>query len=249
MSKGESKSGQEPSPVTAPEGEPVRVLLAEDNVIASELISMMAKRLGCRVDTVSNGLDAIDLIYRAQQLDKAYDLLLLDAMMPVLTGSETARRLRAEGIDSSQLPIIAVTAATDPAEVREYLRAGMQGYLSKPVSLAEFSACIDAWAPGRSKKPHRGRRTPSDALRRRYDLRKIEVLERFETAVTAGHLAPGIATELREHLHKLAGTAGSFGETDLSVAASQGESLLEGAAPDGLRGAISRSLDLLKAVA
>lgn len=226
-----------------------RILLAEDNVIASELIAMMARRLGNRVDCASNGLDAVDLVHRAQAKGDPYAILLLDAMMPVLTGVETARRLRRDGITPEELPIIAVTAATDPVEIREYLAAGMQAYLSKPVSIAELSGCIEAWAP-RTIRPARSTLTrPSEALRRRYDLRKIEVLERFEQAVAASSLAPEAAAELREHLHKLAGTAGSFGETELSAAAARGEALLVEAKADEIPSAIAASLVLLRAAA
>ena len=249
MSHEKSADPQERPASSASRSAAPRVLLAEDNVIASELIAMMARRLGCRIDTVSNGLDAIGLVHRAVELGKPYDLLLLDAMMPVLTGSETARRLRREGIDASQLPIVAVTAATDPAEIRDYLAAGMQAYLSKPVSLAELSACIDAWSPRDTARAQRPDRAPSDSLRRRYELRKTEVLERFEAAVAGGKIAPELAAELREHLHKLAGTAGSFGETDLSLAASKGEALITSADGPSGRAAIVEALELLKAVA
>lgn len=230
-------------------GAKTRILLAEDNVIASELIAMMARRLGNRIDCASNGLDAVDLVHRAQAKGDPYAILLLDAMMPVLTGVETARRLRHDGITAEELPIVAVTAATDPAEIREYLAAGMQAYLSKPVSIAELSGCIEAWVPRSARPAQSGLPRPSDSLRRRYDLRKTEVLERFELAVAASSLAPELAAELREHLHKLAGTAGSFGETELSAAAARGEALLVDAADADLRTAVVATLELLKAAA
>ena len=225
-----------------------RVLLAEDNPIASDLISMMVRRLGHDVDRVANGLDAIDGVTQAAGMGRPYTLLLVDAMMPVLTGSEATRRIRSLGITPAMLPIIAVTAATDSAEVREYLRAGMQGYLAKPVSLADLSACIEAWAPGRLRLAPRGRNMPGVALRRRYNLRKSEVLERLEAACGDATRSPALAAELREHLHKLAGIAGSFGEAKVSEAAAQGEALLTSCAPASLDAAIQRSYDLLKAV-
>ena len=225
-----------------------RILLAEDNPIASDLISMMVRRLGHDIDRVANGLDAVDAVERAVTEGEPYALVLLDAMMPVLTGVEAARRIRSGGTTPRDLPIIAVTAATDPAEVREYLGAGMQGYLAKPVSLADLSGCIDAWAPGRGSTFGRDRSQPSAALRRRYDLRKTEVLERFQMACEQGECSANSAAELREHLHKLAGTAGSFGERHLSEAAAKGEALLVTAPPADVRGAIERCHTLLKAV-
>lgn len=242
------------APVSCPEvpdsgGAKTRILLAEDNVIASELIAMMAQRLGNRIDCASNGLDAVDLVHRARTTDDPYAILLLDAMMPVLTGVETARRLRRDGITAEELPIVAITAATDPAEIREYLAAGMQAYLSKPVSIVDLSGCIEAWAPCNARPVPPPPSRPSDSLRHRYDLRKTEVLERFEQAVATSPFSPAVAAELREHLHKLAGTAGSFGETELSAAAARGEALLIDAREGELRAAIVASLDLLKAAA
>ncbi|MDG6079403.1 response regulator [Erythrobacter litoralis] len=226
-----------------------RLLLAEDNAIASELITMMVRRLGHMVDRASNGLDAVEAVERAAAMGAPYGLVLMDAMMPILTGVEAARRIRRAGISADNLPIIAVSAATDPVEVREYLKAGMQGYLAKPVSLVDLSACIDAWAPGIARSRSRGRDNPGQSLRRRYELRKTEVLERFAAACADADFSTSLAEELRDHLHKLAGTAGSFGEKRLSEAASQGETLLIGAPPQGLRLAIERSYELLRAVA
>lgn len=235
--------------VPAPGDEPAvaRMLLAEDNAIASDLIAMMARRLGHDIDRVTNGLDAVDAVSRAAEAGRPYALVLLDAMMPVLTGPEAARRIRANGVTSAALPIIAVTAATDPAEVREYLDAGMQGYLAKPVLLADLAGCIDAWAPHIASAARQSLPTPAAALRKRFRLRKIEVLERFELASHAGATSPELAAELCQHLHKLAGTAGSFGENRLSDAAAKGEALLMAAAPGDLPAAIKRSYALLRA--
>jgi len=225
-----------------------RILLAEDNPIASDLISMMVRRLGHDIDRVANGLGAVDAVERAVADGEPYTLVLLDAMMPILTGVEAARRIRSGGTTPQDLPIIAVTAATDPAEVCEYLQAGMQGYLAKPVSLADLTGCIDAWAPDRGSARGRNHGQPGAALRRRYDLRKTEVLERFQMACERGECSANSAAELREHLHKLAGTAGSFGERQLSEAAAKGEALLVTARPADVRGAIERCHTLLKAV-
>lgn len=233
-----------PEPVAAA---PRRLLLAEDNPLAADLIAMLVRRLGHAVDRVANGLDAVDAVLRAERLGAPYGLLLIDAMMPVLTGSEATRRLRSAGVDAQRLPIIAVTAATDRAEVREYLDAGMEGYLAKPVALADLAGCIDAWAPGLTAPAPGRERQPGAALRQRYLLRKSEVIEQFERACDAADCPPHLAAELRDHLHKLAGTAGSFGEVRVSKAAATGEALLLRADPATLHGAVKRSYALLRA--
>ena len=249
------KSGSSILTATAANGKPrkdavdsLRVLVAEDNAIAGDLLAMMAKRLGAKVDLVVNGLDAVDSVHNAHDIHQPYDLLLIDAMMPALSGPEAARRLRAEGVSANHLPIVAVTAATDPAEVRDYLAAGMQAYLPKPVSLPDLAACFDAWIP-RRKRNNAAQRAPSRDLRRRYELRKSEVFAHLEEAIARSTFSPELRDELRTHLHKLAGTAGSFGEAPLSDAAARAEHLIVAAEDKDLSEAVERGLALLKAAA
>ena len=227
----------------------MRILLAEDHAIAAELLCLMGKRLGADIDWVENGLDAVDSVLRARAAGDPYLLVLMDAMMPVLTGIEATRRIRAAGIDAASLPIVAVTAATANEEVRDMLEAGMQAYLAKPVSLADLSACIDAWI-----EPRRDAAAPElvssfVALRRRYELPKEEIFAELAAAVTAGDCSENARTELRNHLHKLAGTAGSFGESGLSVAAAEGAQLLAETDPATLPERLRRTGDLLRAAA
>ncbi len=226
-----------------------RILLAEDNPIASDLIAMMVRRLGYGIDRVADGLDAVVAIERAATRGRPYTLLLLDTVMPGLTGPEVARRIRTGGVTQAALAIVALTAASDPAEVRDYHEAGMQGHLAKPVSLAKLAACIETWAPRAVVARPCGAYPPAPDLRRRYEQRKSEVIAHFEKACAAKEYHPGLTAELRDHLHRLAGTAGSFGEGSLSDAAARGEALLIGALPCDVRRAVERSYALLKAAA
>lgn len=212
---------------TAAHAEGVRVLLAEDNCIAAELLRMMGQRLGARIDWVENGLDAVDVVVRARRSGEGYALVLMDAMMPVMTGVEATRRIRAAGISAAELPIVAVTAATANEEVREMIDAGMQAYLAKPVTIADLSACIDAWVEVRPSGALAAVPATFASLESRYQLRKEEVFRALAAAASDGDACTeDERIELRNHLHKLAGTAGSFGDERLSHAAAEGAQLL-----------------------
>ena len=224
-----------------------RILVAEDDAVAGDLVTLMVRRLGYDVDRVADGSAALDAVLRARAGGASHAMVLMDAMMPAMTGSEAARRIRNAGVGPAELPIIAMTGATDERDVRGYLDAGMQGVLAKPLSLADLATCCERWIPASGGAVPVRRDEPDAALRRRYHLRKAEVLGRFEHVCQSQDFAPPLAAELRDHLHKLAGTAGSFGDCAVGRAAAEGEALLLAARAADLRTAVRRSYALLKA--
>lgn len=204
----------------------VRILLAEDTPISAQMMEAMARRLGVDLDIAANGAEAIALIRSAAASEQPYTLLLLDVMMPVLDGVETARRLRTLGFDEKALPIIAVTAATDLEDLRTYREAGMQAFLSKPVNLADLGAALSAWGQGSALARTRPQDERWAALRGQFALRKRMTLEQIELTLSAGQPDEDQITAVRILLHQLAGTAGSFGENDLSERARELEAAL-----------------------
>jgi PAS domain S-box-containing protein len=106
-----------------------RVLLAEDNAVNQRVAVLMLKRLGCRVDVASNGLEALEF---AEKLP--YDIIFLDCHMPELDGFGAARAIRARETDGQRIPIIALTANVMEEDRERCLVAGMDDFLSKPVS-------------------------------------------------------------------------------------------------------------------
>ncbi len=223
--------------VTSADGAPddrAQILLAEDNPIVGELIVMLGKRIGLPIAWVCDGLEAITMICAAKEAGRPYSLLLLDAMMPIIDGIEVVKRLRATGITETELPVVAVTAATAPHEVQPYLAAGMQAYLSKPVSIADLTDIVQAWAPQIIATQQTDSEGPSPALIARYQLRKTDLFERIE-AICAGEIVTHeTVSELRNMIHKLAGTAGSFGEEALSELALALEARLNTCKPTDL---------------
>ena len=123
---------------------PAEVLLAEDNVTNQKVATMMLRRFGCRTDVVGNGEDALAAMRR-----KRYDVVLMDCQMPVMDGWATATAIRELERGQERIPIIALTANALAGDRERCLEAGMDDYLTKPLSLTQLHAQLAKWvAPG-----------------------------------------------------------------------------------------------------
>jgi signal transduction histidine kinase/DNA-binding response OmpR family regulator len=125
----------EPSPfATLPRINPsLRLLLAEDNLVNQKVAQHMLQRLGCHTDVVANGMEALDALER-----QAYDVVLMDVQMPEMNGIEATRRIRATLPNERQPIIVAMTAGVMPEERAACESAGMELFLSKPVSVDDL---------------------------------------------------------------------------------------------------------------
>jgi CheY-like chemotaxis protein len=120
----------------------LRVLVAEDNPINQKLARALLENLGCEVDLVSNGEEAVERLRKNQ-----YDLCLMDIWMPIIDGLTATEIIRRE--ISKKIPIIALTAAAMKEDKERCLAAGMNDYLSKPVDPRKLKEKILKWArPG-----------------------------------------------------------------------------------------------------
>ena len=119
---------------------PLRILIAEDNVINMTLILHILDKLGYQPDAVENGQAALESVGRKQ-----YDLILMDVQMPEIDGLEATRLIRR--LPGRQPVIIALTANAMQGDREECLEAGMDDYLSKPVKQEELVAVLERWAP------------------------------------------------------------------------------------------------------
>jgi CheY-like chemotaxis protein/nitrogen-specific signal transduction histidine kinase len=115
----------------------VRLLLAEDNPINRRVLSLQLQQLGYQPETAGDGLEALQKIKEGR-----FDLVLMDCQMPHLDGYEVTRRLRAEG-SSRQPVIVALTAHALEGEREKCLRAGMDGYLRKPISAEKLRRTLE----------------------------------------------------------------------------------------------------------
>jgi signal transduction histidine kinase/CheY-like chemotaxis protein len=118
-----------------------RVLIADDNVVNQKIAARMLEKLGCRVDIVANGYEAINAI-----ANRSYDVLFMDCEMPEMDGFAATAAIRMhESQDERRLPIIAMTANTMPGDRERCLAAGMDDYIGKPVQRDDLLAVMQQW--------------------------------------------------------------------------------------------------------
>jgi signal transduction histidine kinase len=106
----------------------LHVLAADDNESNRLIIKLIVENFGCAVDVVCNGAEAV-----AAVSDGGYDLVLMDVQMPIMDGKTATQRIRALNRPGRQIPIIALTANALPGQREEYLAAGMDDYVTKPI--------------------------------------------------------------------------------------------------------------------
>lgn len=118
-----------------------RVLLVEDNAVNQKVGVRMLEKLGCRVDVAGNGFEAVQMV---SQLP--YDLVLMDCQMPEMDGFQASRQIRSLGAAAKKVNIVALTAAATPEDREQCLSAGMNDYLTKPVSLVALAKALETWS-------------------------------------------------------------------------------------------------------
>ncbi|MCA0903009.1 ATP-binding protein [Qipengyuania aquimaris] len=201
------------------------VLLAEDHDVNRMLVTAMLEQLGQRVTVAHDGSEAVKMALDAAESDAPFDLVLMDIQMPGCDGYTATRTIRSHGVGLSQLPIIALTANAFPEDIAAAQEAGMQGHLAKPLVFEELTAVLARWLPVRivpedagSLLPHPSSapaRKPSSELLERWNARRSEALAAVTAAVEQDVLEGVHIEELARTVHKLAGTAGMFGEEAL----------------------------------
>jgi len=117
----------------------LRILLAEDEAINQLAMRTLLEKAGHRVSIAQNGQEVLDLLR-----EEDFDCVLMDVQMPVMSGIEATRRIRTspELVARRDVPIIALTAHAMSGDRESFLQAGMDDYLSKPVSLDDLVKAI-----------------------------------------------------------------------------------------------------------
>ncbi len=117
---------------------PLRILLAEDNLVNQKVTLRILDRLGYQVDVVANGEEAVGAV-----LDRGYDVVLMDVQMPVMDGLEATERIRQTAGNVPGKPyIIAMTAAATELDRERCLAVGMNDFVSKPAKVENIIAAL-----------------------------------------------------------------------------------------------------------
>jgi CheY-like chemotaxis protein len=252
---------------------PLRILVAEDNVINQQVALSFLERLGYRADVAANGLEACLSLQR-----QSYDVVLMDVQMPEMDGLEATRRIRQfsplELAAEAQPRIIAMTANAMREDYDVCLAAGMDDYVSKPVQVEELVRALNKCRPHRSKAPPRSLEvveapaveTPVTAispkvlepraleqlrttLGKQADTMLPGLIERFYQDVdrlladARQALRQGQAEDLRRASHSLKSTSAMFGAMALSASARE----LEHLARDGVLEGAAERIDRVEA--
>jgi two-component system, sensor histidine kinase and response regulator len=118
---------------------PLRILLAEDNLVNQKVAMTMLGKMGHKITLTTNGLEALE-----QWRQGDFDLILMDVQMPEMTGLQATKQIRREEAIGAHVPIIAMTASAMSEERDRCLAAGMDNFISKPVSYKVIDQMIAA---------------------------------------------------------------------------------------------------------
>jgi CheY-like chemotaxis protein len=117
---------------------PLRILLAEDNVVNQKVAGRILERMGYRADLAANGLEALAALRR-----QTYDVVFMDVHMPEMDGMEATRQICLKWGPADRPRIIAMTASAMQGDREKCLEAGMDDYVSKPVRVEELQAALE----------------------------------------------------------------------------------------------------------
>lgn len=191
----------------------LKVLVVDDMLVNRGIVGKMLRELGQHTKKAASGQEALQLAR-----EQVFDLVFLDMRMPEMDGFETAMRWRDQrnGMLDANTPIIALTANALPSESERAKAAGMNGYLSKPVSLEQLAAALNYAA---AQQIARGiKLMPNQRLQKPlFNLADDTVREQLHTALTTLYQRIDAAWRARQHdlllelLHTLKGCAGQGG--------------------------------------
>ncbi len=215
-----------------------RILLAEDNEVNQKLAVAMLEKLGYRVEVVGNGREAVAAVSRG-----GYDLVLMDCQMPELDGYAASAEIRRRQNGGPRIPIVAMTASAMEGERERCLGAGMDDYLTKPISRARLGEAIERWlAPVRVNGHASGPAGPSGAPLDLGHLRSIvgddpgvvrSYIELFHQ--TTAPLVDRVGSAIRSRdpagasrlAHMLKGSCGTIGALELAELGAELEARLQ----------------------
>jgi GAF domain-containing protein/CheY-like chemotaxis protein/HPt (histidine-containing phosphotransfer) domain-containing protein len=136
---------------------PLRILLAEDNVVNQKVALRLLGQMGYRADMAANGLEAVDAVAR-----QVYDVVLMDVQMPEMDGFEASREINRRWPGGRRPRIVAMTANAMQGDRELCEAAGMDDYVAKPIRIEELVAALER-SPRRSETEERAPTTVAAA--------------------------------------------------------------------------------------
>jgi signal transduction histidine kinase/CheY-like chemotaxis protein/HPt (histidine-containing phosphotransfer) domain-containing protein len=136
------KRAQSMQPPTKKETFHARLLIAEDNIVNQKVAMGILKKLGCRVDCVANGLEAVEAVRTLP-----YDAVFMDCQMPEMDGYEATAAIRALDHPAAKIPVIAMTANAMKGDREKCFESGMDDYVPKPVQVQDVQEALTRQLP------------------------------------------------------------------------------------------------------
>ncbi len=260
--------GEQQVPATQPEkyNPPVtrlkgRILLADDSEANQMVANAMLRESGCSVDTVNNGLEAVEAVRTLP-----YDLVLMDISMPKMDGLEATSAIRKLPGSKGAIPIVAMTAHAIEGDRDNFIHAGMNDYISKPVTKHRLYELLGNWLPREHTDMTEDTHTtttgtdPSAVL----DTRVFEQLaldtseeivpmmlaafcketrSRIDILRQIGEHEPTDFKQLQHEAHTLKSSAATFGATDLNQVAAAVELACRNGELENARGMLGALID------
>ncbi len=231
----EDRTGEQQTKPAAPprSTKPLDILLAEDNAVNQLVVVRMLEKLGHRLFVVGNGKDAI-----AAFESRPFDLIVMDAQMPEISGFEAAASIRErEKATGRHIPILAMTAHALEGDREKCLSAGMDAYLAKPVRAGELRETIELLSCPAAERQAQAPSTPGAGQKVEFPTDKVlarmsgdpellsEIIDLFQSDCPrileqiSGAIARGEAAALMRAAHTLRGSLDLFGLSAASKAA------------------------------
>ena len=220
---------------------PLRILVAEDNSVNQQLVTLMLKKIGYRADVVANGLEVLEALRQ-----RTYDVVLMDIQMPEMDGLEATRRIH-RMFKKNRPYIVAATANALQEERRMCLAAGMDDHLSKPIRMDDLIAALRKCPAAASGGPALDRAALDQLV---VNLGEREVVAELITVFLSdapklleslrGAMAAGDAQEVRRAAHTLKSSSAPFGAAVLSELCGRLEEMARIGALEGASGVLDR---------
>jgi CheY-like chemotaxis protein len=187
----------------------IRVLAAEDVAVNRELIRLILEPKGYLVDTVCDGIEAVEAVTL-----QPYDIVFMDMQMPGMDGMDATRAIRRLGGRYSQLPVVALSANIIADQVQLCLDAGMTAHIAKPFTSESLCAAIERWCVTSAPK-----NLVLESFVQQAGWSSVRsLLDMLQAQIAAFEACPqNNVDELGRHAHALRGAAGALGYGDLAT--------------------------------